>query len=432
MNAHKAIDTPKNRVRVWQRRLYRSAKACPGRRYANLYDKVYREDILAEAWRRVARNGGACGVDGVSIEWVREYGVDAFLAVLRELLRSGAYSPANIRRVYISKTDGGERPLGIPTLCDRVVQMAVKLVIEPLYEADFLPCSYGFRPRRSSHQAIHEIDDHLRRGYRAVVDVDLKQCFDTIPHERLLELVQQRVTDRHIVRLIRYWLQAGIEENGTVSYPELGSPQGGVLSPLLANIYLHEIDRIWAERAPRAVLIRYADDMLILCPSLADAEREYAHLQTVVTELGLTLNTAKTRVGATREGFDFLGFSFRRGVYTRGGKRREIIIKVPRSKAEQAMRRKLKEQIQYLHLGDPLDETVQRINRRLRGWVQYFRISNLRDAVDGLIYYTCEQLRLSLRRRYNRKRSQYTRRWPDALFHETYGLYTSANLLNGR
>jgi len=432
VNARTANNTPMNPVRVWQRGLYRSAKEHPDRRYANLYDKVYREDILAEAWRRVAGNGGACGVDGVSIQWVREHGEVTFLAALRESLVAGQYSPDHIRRVYIPKADGSERPLGIPTLCDRVVQMAVKLVIEPLFEADFLPCSYGFRPKRSSHEAVHAIDDCLRRGYRAVVDVDLKQCFDTIPHDRLLELVQRRVTDRRIVRMIRQWLKAGIVEDGVVSFPELGSPQGGVLSPLLANIYLHEIDRQWQKRAPRATLIRYADDMLILCPTEAEAEREYAHLQAVAAELGLTLNAAKTRVGATRDGFDFLGFSFRLGVYTRYGKRREIIVKVPRAKSEKAMRAKIKNQVKYLQLGDPLDETVKSLNRRLLGWVRYFQISNVRSAITGLVHYACTQLRLALRRRYNRKGSQYTRRWPDRLFHETYGLYRVADLLRRR
>jgi RNA-directed DNA polymerase len=308
--------------------------------------------------------------------------------------------------------------------------MAVKLVIEPLFEPDFLDCSFGFRPKRSAHQAIRHIEDRLRRGYRWVVDVDLKSYFDTIPHARLLRLVKRRVTDPKVLRLIRYWLKAGILENGVVSFPELGSPQGGVLSPLLANIYLHEVDREWQTRQPRAVLVRYADDMLILCRTEADARAEYAHLQQVVAEHELTLNEAKTRVTAARDGFDFLGFSFRRGVYTRGGRKREIIIKVPRKKAEQAMRDKIKEQVKSLKLGDPLDATVQALNRRLRGWVNYFRIGNVRDAVYGLIWHTCRQLRIYLRRRFHRKRSQHTKRWPDRLFHDHYQLYTAAQLLS--
>lgn len=429
MIAGKATPTPKERVQVLQERLGRSAKENPTRQYGNLHDKVWRADVLQEAWRRVSRNRGAAGVDGVSIEWIREYGVSRFLTEIGEVLRNGKYHPDYVRRVYIQKGDGSERPLGIPTVADRIVQMAVKLVIEPLFEADFLPCSYGFRPGRNSHQAIGYIEECLRKGYRNVVDVDLKSYFDTIPHERLLDLVQRRVTDRGIVRLIRYWLKAGIMENGTVTYPEFGSPQGGVLSPLLANIYLHEIDREWSEHREEAIVVRYADDMLILCRNKRSAEAEYAHLQQIVADLGLTLNERKTRITAAREGFDFLGFSFRRGVFYRNGKRREIIVKVPRAKAEQAMRDKIKQTVTKLPLGLALYDTVKQLNRQLQGWKNYFRISNVREALKGLVKHVCAQLRLYLRRSRQRKRSQYTRYWPDSLLHARYGLCTVSELM---
>jgi group II intron reverse transcriptase/maturase len=380
----------------------------------------------------VSRNRGSAGVDGKTINWIRDYGVEAFLDELGSLLRSKDYTPELIRRAFIEKSDGRLRPLGIPTVADRVVQMAVKLVIEPLFEADFLPCSYGFRPGRSSHQAIRLIDDHLWRGYRWVVDVDLKSYFDTIPHEPLLDPVRRRVTDRHILRLIRRWLKAGILNNGVVEYPELGSPQGGVLSPLLANIYLHEVDREWQSRSPRAVLVRYADDMLILCPTEADARREFEHLQLCLVRLELTLNAEKTRIVDVHDGFDFLGFSYRVGHYTRDGKSRKIMIKVPRRKSEQGMRDKIKTLVKSLHLGDPLDGTVLKINRMLRVWANYFRVCNMEPALNGMVRHAVAQLRLYLRRRFHRKRSQYGYRWPDRLFHTTYGLFRVSNLLKRR
>jgi group II intron reverse transcriptase/maturase len=416
-------------VRLLQRRLYSSAKADPQRTFGVLYDKVCDFAVLYEAWLRVSANGGVAGVDGRSIEQIRESGVVEFLKELQQELREERYRPEKIRRTYIPKPDGRQRPLGIPTIKDRVAQMAVKLVIEPLFEADFLDCSHGFRPRRSAHRAVREIERAWRVGLRWVVDVDLQSYFDTIPHGRLLQLVRRRVHDPRIMGLIRSWLKAGVLEAGTTNYPEAGTPQGGVLSPLLANIYLHEVDRRWQRQGPRVQLVRYADDMVLLCVNGADARREHAQLQAVMESMGLRLNAAKTRVVAVREGFDFVGFSFRRGQYWRDGKQREALIKVPRARAIKSAMANIKQAVKAVPLGEAVPVAVQTVNRRLRGWVNYFRISNARATVKRLVWHSTRQLRLFLRRGYQRKGSQYSQRWPDAYFHDHLGLYRVDELL---
>jgi len=422
-------DAPLTWVRLWQRRLYSSAKADPQRTFGVLYDKVCDFAVLYEAWLRVSANGGAAGVDGRSIEQIREDGVVKFLEELQQKLRQGTYQPEPIRRTYIPKPDGRQRPLGIPTVTDRVAQMAVKLVIEPLFEADFLDCSHGFRPRRNAHQAIRAIERGWRVGLRWVVDVDLQSYFDTIPHGRLLQLVRRRVHDPRIMGWIRSWLKAGVLDAGTLNYPEAGTPQGGVLSPLLANIYLHEVDRRWQRKGPRVRLVRYADDMVLLCVSETEARREHAQLQAVIESLGLRLNDVKTHVVAMREGFDFVGFSFRRGQYRRAGKQRETLIKVPRTRAIKSALANIKQAVKAVPLGEAVPVAVQAVNRRLRGWVNYFRISNARPTVKRLVWHATRQLRLFLRRRYQRKGSQYSRRWTDAYFHDHLGLYRVDELL---
>jgi len=304
-----------NKVRVLQRGLYRAAKAQKERRFGVLYDKVYRDDILWLAWVKVQAKKGSAGVDGQTIRDIEEAGVGQFIEELAEELREKRYRPNRIQRKYIPKPGKSEkRPLGIPVIKDRVVQAAVKIVIEPIFEADFQPCSYGFRPKRDTHQAIEAVAKYVNYGCAEVIDADLKGYFDSIPQGKLMEVIARRISDKWILRLIRWWLKAGVMEDGCVTYSDTGVPQGGVISPLLANIYLNELDRRWTERGYNSIryeahLVRYADDMVILCRK--EIGRYYAEFKQEIERLGLELNEAKTRVVDAREGFDFLGMRFK-------------------------------------------------------------------------------------------------------------------------
>jgi len=301
-----------------QRTLYRVAKQQPERRFTLLYDKVCRQDILQEAWQRVKSNKGAAGVDEVAIDEIREYGEVRFLGEIAQELRDGSYRVSLVRRVHIPKPGqpGKTRPLGIPTVKDRVIQMAVKLVIEPLFEADFVPCSFGFRPEKTPRMALSIIAEKTQAGYTHVVDVDLKSYFDTISHELLLELVERRVGDVQVVRLIRAWLKAGVMEEGKVTHPDRGSPQGGVISPLLSNIMLHEVDRQWCRgdgtMSHSVVLVRYADDMVLLARTESEAKQAWERLQSQFAAQRLVVNQEKSRLTTVEEGFAFLGFEFRK------------------------------------------------------------------------------------------------------------------------
>jgi group II intron reverse transcriptase/maturase len=402
-----------SRVRTFQRKLYRAAKQSATRGFGILYDKVGKWEVLTAAWYRVCRKQGAAGVDGQSIQWIcEEYGEERFLREIQKELESQTYRPEAIRRVYIPKADGSTRPLGIPTVKDRVIQMAVKMVIEPLFEADFKPCSYGFRPKRSNREAVQRVHQ-LVNHRKWVVDVDLKSYFDTIPHERLMKLVGRRVRDRRVLHLIRLWLKAGIMEEGEVRYGTSGTPQGGVLSPLLSNIYLHELDRQWDET--NGQLIRFADDVVILCVSREQAERALMEVRRMVSELELTLNEQKTKLGHIRQGFDFLGFTFREG-YSQKCKRR-VRVKYPRSKSMQKVRDRIKTVIRNHLLGTPLPEVIGPVNQTLRGWAAYFKIGNSYAASLQLSGYVCDQLRLFWRRCKHRKRIRGSCRWPNGFFY---------------
>jgi len=282
-------------VRALQHALYRAAKADPGRRFHALYDKVHRRDVLARAWWLVRRNSGAAGIDHITIAEVEEYGVARLLDELAAELQAGRFRPLPARRVFIPKPGSAEqRPLSIPTIRDRVVQAAVKIVIEPIFEADFLPCSFGFRPKRSAHDALQVLVDESFQGKRWVVETDVANCFEAIPHSGLMSAVEERVSDRRLLGLLRAFLRAGVMLEGTVRRAVTGTPQGGVVSPLLANVYLHRLDRAW--RGAYGTPVRYADDLVVLCRSQGQAVAALARLTSLLADLGLQPKQAKTRI----------------------------------------------------------------------------------------------------------------------------------------
>jgi RNA-directed DNA polymerase len=410
-----------DKVRKLQRSLYRTAKSQPERRFTLLYDKVCRHDVLWEAWRRVASRGGAAGADDVAIEEVKEYGAERFVRELEQELVCGTYRASAVRRVHIPKPGqpGKTRPLGIPTVKDRVVQMAVKLVIEPLFEADFRPCSYGFRPKKATRMALKEIHEGLSGGFEHVVDVDLKSYFDTIDHDLLMERVSRRVEDVQVLRLIRAWLKAGVLEEGRIRHPDRGSPQGGVISPLLSNIMLHEVDRRWCDASGKAQagarLIRYADDMVLLARTEGEARGAWELLQAQFRELHLVVNQEKSRLTTAREGFTFLGFDFRRN--------RDTVYLWPCAKACKNIGRRIREVVRSHPNSERLDVVVQKLNPVLWGWCTYFRIGNSNRVFHKVDHAARRELQLWLRRKHRCPWRTAMRRWGYRLLHERCRLY---------
>ena len=419
MTARRAQPTPYDQVRVLQRKLYRAAKARPTRTFGVLYDKVCSKEVLDVAWNQVRRNRGAAGVDGKTIEAIEADGVEQFLTSLQEELRAQRYHSAPVRRVFIPKPDGQQRPLGIPRIRDRVVQAAVRLVIEPLFEASFRPGSYGFRPKRGAKPAVADIRKWVTYGYDQVIDLDLKGYFDTIDHALLLKLVARRVRDPRVLRLIRRWLRAGVMRDGGVEETLVGTPQGGVISPLLANIYLHPLDVYWEREVKATKMVRYADDLVVLC-RWRPAETYMPKLRAFLRRLRLTVNEDKTRVTTAQAGFDFLGVHFRK-LPTRRDPTRSFCYAWPSRRSMQRIRDKVRAAIGY-DARPSLTEKVARLNPVLRGWGAYFRWLNVARhfrKVDTYVWYT---LRRWLRRKHQRVRRAF---WSTPLtFFEKAGLYT--------
>ncbi|ATY84460.1 group II intron reverse transcriptase/maturase [Kyrpidia spormannii] len=380
MNAENTANYTKDKVRELQRTLYLAAKANPKRRFHALYDKVYRIDVLWEAWRRVKANRGSAGVDGVTIRHiVQGYGEIRFVREIQELLMKGKYRPMPVRRKEIPKADGKTRPLGIPTIRDRVAQMAAKIVLEPIFEADFKDCSFGFRPKRSAKGAIDRIHRAVNWGkVYWVVDVDITGYFNNIPHDKLLKLVEQRISDRRVLKLIRKWLKAGYMEEGLFHETEIGSPQGGVISPLLANIYLNYLDTIWEKRFTHlGTLVRYADDLVILCEKKAHALESVKVLKAVFNRLELSINKDKSKLvdlWIGKPGFDFLGFHHQRiPVLRKGGKVAHVLRSYPSKKAMKKMRAKVREELAPRNrLYWSPAQVVANLNPIIQGWRNYY------------------------------------------------------------
>ncbi len=419
-----------DKVRQLRRRLWAAAKRQPGRRFHALHAQVHRSDVLREAWGLVKANRGAAGVDGMTLARVEAYGVERMLFEVQETLKEGRYRAPAVLRRYIPKADGKKRPLGIPTVQDRVVQTAVKLVLEPIFEADFKESSYGFRPQRSATDALEKLREEGARGGNHVLDADIRDYFGSINHDTLMKLVSKRVVDRKMLKLVRQWLRAGVLDEGKLTTPTVGTPQGGVISPLLANIYLHVLDEEWAAKhAQLGVLVRYADDFVVSCNTGAACEEAERQVTRVMKKLDLTLHPEKTRrvdMSWGKQGFDFLGCHLRKNlsgrIWEKERKRVYFLQRRPSARSNKRVRERIRELTSRGRCHRDVRDIIKELNPVLRGWAGYFCTGNASDDFVSVDRYLGWRLkRLLIKRKARHLKPGEPKQWHRGFF-ENHGL----------